>query len=939
MKNRFFILVALLLMGLGAAVAQNATKEDLNKQVPIDKKVIMGKLDNGLTYYIRANKKPENRVQFRIVTNAGSILEDDDQQGLAHFLEHMAFNGTKHFKGNEMISELQKAGVQFGSHVNAYTSFDETVYFINTPNNPEMIEMGMKILDGWAGGLLLDGEEIEKERGVVIEEWRGNLGAGDRMRKKTFPIMLKGSRYADRLPIGQYDILKNFKHESIRRFYKDWYRPDLQAIIIVGDIDPKAIEAKIKEYFNKYEKRVNPRPRTVYNIPDNKKPLVAIGTDKEATSNQVVMFWKHKKAPTGTVGNYREGLVRQLANGIISSRFSELCEKSEAPMLAADGGYEGFIARTGDAFALVGVPKEGQMSKTIEVLLTEMRRADQHGFLQSELDRQKDELLSGFEKAFKERDKTDNNAFATEYTNHFLQGEVIPGIMREYKYAKEFVPEITLEEVNKLIAEWITDENLVVWIQANDKEKIPTEKEINKIISNVAKIKTTPWVDNYKEEPLFSKQLADVKITNTKKNDVLDYTEYTLPNGVRFVVKKTDFKEDQILVNSYSLGGMSLYEDNEVLTATLAATVVDQGGIAGFNNSQLNKKLKGTNLSISPSIRELSEGLNGNCSPKDFETLLQLTYLYFDAPRKDKDAFDRNMTQLRTQAKLMVENPQFKFMEKLYKTAYPENKRLMILPTEEQMNAVNFDRLFDIYKERFSNAGDFVFVFVGNISDEMIPMIAKYLGNLPANSATANEKWVNRDSKFASGIKHENVMKGTDNQGIIAVMGETKGFEPTKKNKLTTNMLGEALSISVLEKIREDMGSAYSPMVQVSYEVLPEPQLSWLCYITCDPEQAPAIEKAFLGILEKYMKEGPDEETLTKVKKQLVTSRETNLKENSFWMSIIYGSYFYNIDNNDLYDFEKRVNEITAADIRDLAKKYIHLDNFVSITLKPEETK
>ena len=263
----------------------------------------------------------------------------------------------------------------------------------------------------------------------------------------------------------------------------------------------------------------------------------------------------------------------------------------------------------------------------------------------------------------------------------------------------------------------------------------------------------------------------------------------------------------------------------------------------------------------------------------------------------------------------------------------------MILPTEEQMNAVNFDRLFDIYKERFSNAGDFVFVFVGNISDEMIPMIAKYLGNLPANSATANEKWVNRDSKFASGIKHETVMKGTDNQGIIAVMGETKGFEPTKKNKLTTNMLGEALSISVLEKIREDMGSAYSPMVQVSYEVLPEPQLSWLCYITCDPEQAPAIEKAFLGILEKYMKEGPDEETLTKVKKQLVTSRETNLKENSFWMSIIYGSYFYNIDNNDLYDFEKRVNEITAADIRDLAKKYIHLDNFVSITLKPEETK
>ena len=939
MKNRFFILMALLLMGMGAAVAQDAAKEDLSKKVPIDKKVVMGKLDNGFTYYIRANKKPENRVQFRIVTNAGSILEDDDQQGLAHFLEHMAFNGTKHFKGNEMISELQKAGVQFGSHVNAYTSFDETVYFINTPNTPEMIEMGMKILDGWACGLLLDGDEIEKERGVVIEEWRGNLGAGDRMRKQTFPIMLKGSRYADRLPIGQYDILKNFKHESIKRFYHDWYRPDLQALIIVGDIDPKAIEAKIKEYFSGYEKRTNPRPRTVYSIPDNKKPLIAIGTDKEATSNQVVMFWKHKKAPTGTVGNYREMLVRSLANGILSARFAELCENTKAPMMMADGGYEGFIARTGDAFALVGVPKEGKMKETIETLLTEVRRADQHGFLQSELDRQKDELLSNYERSFKERDKTDNNSFATEYTNHFLQGEVIPGIMREYKYAKEFVPEIKLEEVNKLIAEWITDENLVVWIQANDKEKIPTEKEINKIIEKVAKQKTTPWVDNYKEEPLFSKQLPDGKIVNTKRNEKLDYTEYTLSNGVRFVVKKTDFKEDQILVNSYSNGGMSIYEDNEVLTATLAASVVDQSGIAQFTNSQLSKKLKGTNLSISPRIGELSEGLSGSCSPKDFETLLQLTYLYFDAPRKDKDAFDRNMTQLRTQAKLMVENPQFQFTDKLYKTAYPDNKRLILLPTEEQMNAVDFERMFQIYKERFSNAGDFTFFFTGNVSDDMIPVIAKYLGNLPSNPATANEKWVNRDSKFAKGIKHETVAKGTDNQGIIAVLGETEGFEPTKKNKLVTTMLSECLSITVLEKIREEMGSAYSPMVQVDYEVLPEPELSWMCYITCDPENAEKIEKAFIEILERYMKEGPDAETLGKVKKQLITARETNLKENGFWSSLIYGSYFYNINRDDLYDYDKKVNEVTAADIRDLAKKYIHTDNYVSVKLVPETTK
>ena len=713
----------------------------------------------------------------------------------------------------------------------------------------------------------------------------------------------------------------------------------MQAVIIIGDIDPKDIEAKIKQYFNGYEKRVNPRPRTEYNIPDNKKPLIAIATDKEATSNQVMLFWKHKKAPTGTVGNYRESLVRQLANGILSSRFAELCEKSDAPMIGADGGYENFLGRSCDAFALAGVPKEGQMSKTIELLLTEVRRADQHGFLQTELDRQKDEILSNYEKSFKERDKTENGSFADEYTRHFLQGEVIPGIVREYKYAKEFIPEITLQEVNKLISEWITDENLVVWISANDKEKVPTEKEINKIIAKVNKLKTTPWVDNYKEEPLFDKQLADVKIYGTKHNDKLDYTEYTLPNGVRFVVKKTDFKEDQIVMSSYSFGGTSIYDDNEAFTAKMAASIVDQSGIAGFTNSQLSKKLKGTNLGVGPSIGELSEGINGNCSPKDFETMLQLTYLYFDAPRKDNDAFDRFMTQLRTQFKFMGENPQYQFYDKMFKTAYPNDKRTIILPTEEQLNSVNFERAFQIYKERFSNAGDFTFFFVGNVSDEMIPMIAKYLGNLPADTKTASEKYVNRKQQFAKGIQHETVRKGTENQGIIVIMGETENFDANKKNKLVTTMFGEALSITVLEVIREEMGSAYSPMVQVEYETLPEAKLNWTCLITCDPERAPEIEKAFLRILAQYQQEGPNEETLNKVKKQLITGRETNLKDNGFWRSLIHGSYMYNINRDDLYDYENQVNAITANDIKELAAKYIHLDNFISVKLVPETVK
>lgn len=938
MKSKIFILLTLLFIGVSGAFAQKTAKgEDLNAQVPIDKKVKIGKLENGLTYYIRANKKPENRVQFRLVTNAGSILEDDDQLGLAHFCEHMAFNGTKHYKGNEMISELQKNGIEFGRGINAWTSFDETVYYVELPaDKPEMLEMGFKILDGWAGGLLFEGEEIEKERGVIIEEWRGGLGANERIMKASFPIILNGSKYANRLPIGTYESVKNFKHESIKRFYKDWYRPDLQAVVIVGDIDVNAMEAKVKEYFNGYAKRDNPRERPSFDIPTNKEPLVAIVTDKEATSTQITLFWKHSKAPHGTVGNYRESLVRMLVNGMLSARFSELCEKSESPMVAANGGYEGFLGRSCDAFALLGMPKDDQITETLKTLITEIKRADEHGFVQTELDRQKDEILSNFEKMFKERDKTHNNSFAQEYTNNFLEGEVIPGIMKEYKYAKEFIPEITLDEVNKLISEWITDENLVVWIQANEKVQVPTEKEVLRIISDMKNIQTTPYVDNYKEEPLFEKQLIPVEIAKTNKNEALDFTEYTLPNGVRFVVKKTNFKDDEILFRSYSTGGSSLYNDDEFLTANLAPSIVDQSGIANFSNSQLEKKLKGMNLAINPALAELSQQFSGYCSPKDFETVLQLTYLYYTEPRYDKDAFERFMSQLRTQFKFIGENPQYAFIDKLYKTAYPNNKRNIIVPTEEELNSVNYERAFQIYKDRFSDASNTTFFFVGNISDEMIPMIAKYLGNLPAKADTPATKWINRETPFAKGLVKSVAKKGTDNQGILVLMGNTKKFDPTPKNKLIVNMLNDAVTISALEVIREEMGSTYSPMVQISYEVLPESEITWMFYINCDPDRADEVKAALMKLVNNYIKKGPSEETLDKVKKQLISARETNLKENSFWSGLIYGSYFYGNDISDLYDYEKRVNAITVKDIRSMAKTAFDTKNFVDVRLVPE---
>lgn len=913
-------------------------KSDLSAPCPIDSKVRIGKLNNGMTYYIRANQKPENRVQFRLVVNAGSILEDDDQQGLAHFCEHMAFNGTKYYRGNEMNSELQKRGIVFGLGINAWTSFDETVYYVELPSDTaELLEMGFKILDGWAGGLLFQGDEIEKERGVILEEWRGGLGAGERLRKATWPVMLKGSLYAERLPIGLESIIKNFKHEAIKRFYADWYRPDLQAVVIVGDINVDEMEAKVKEYFGAYAKRENPRERKSFGVPDNKEPLIALATDKEATGTALQFFWKHPKAPQGTIGNYREMLVRNLVSGMLTGRLGEIGEKPDAPYVYAYGGYSGFLGRSTDAFFCGSMPKENQIEATMIVLLTEIIRADKHGFLQTELDRQKEEILNNYRKSAKEEKNTQNVRFAQEYTNNYLDGEVIPGIRQEYRYAKEFLPNITLEEVNALISGWVTDENFVVYLTAPEKEgyKVPTKAEIEKIISDMKNIQPEPYEDTYKEAPLLDKELADVKILSTKKNDVLDYTEYTLPNGVRFVVKKTDFKEDEVLVQAFSFGGNSQYEDADLLTATYTASIVNQSGVGNFNNTDLGKKLKGANLSIVPNISGLTEGFSGNCSPKDFETLLQLVYLYFDAPRKDQEAFDRVMSQKKTQYKFLGANPQIALVKKLFETAYPDNKRTIILPTEEQLDAVSLDRVYEIYTDRFKDASDFTFFFVGNVTDSMIQLMSRYLGNLP--STGRKENWIDRSTPIVGGVVRETVYKGMDNSGILVMLGEKEGFDATPKNKLAILMLGDAVQITATEVIREKMGGTYSPSTSVDYEILPKPSVSWQFYINCNPKKAGEIEKTAMKIMESYVKNGPDEETLNKVKEQMIRSRETKLKENSFWMGVLHGSYLYNLNRDDLYQYEQQVREMTAADIQAVAQKYIDLSQHVTVMLKPEK--
>ena len=947
MKKQMTILFLCLLIGGGAAFAQfGATggkkqdkHSDLNAAVPVDKRVRIVHMDNGLTYYLRVNKKPEGRIQFRLVTNAGSMLEDESQRGLAHFCEHMAFNGTEHYPSNSMIGELQKNGVAFGSHVNAYTSFDETVYFINMPNSPEMVEMGLKILDGWASKLLFDPKEIEDERGVIHEEWRGGLGAAERMREKTWPIMLKGSRYADRLPIGLESVIMNFKRDEIVRFYHDWYRTDLQAVIIVGDFDMNEMEAKVKQYFGGYTKTTNPKERTNYSIPDNKEPLVAIATDKEANGIMLELMWKHKKAPQGTVGDYRASIVRTLANGMINDRFNEICEKPTSPLMAAGGGYGGFLARDGDAFSLGGRVKENRIEDAALCLLTEMKRIDEHGFLQTELDRQKEEALDRMRKSAKEANKTQSGSFADEYTRHFLEGEVIPGIRKEYEYFKEFLPEITLEEVNQVVANWITDENLIFYLTAPERDdlSVPTEADALRIIAQAKTIKTEPWVDNFKDEPLWTKTLPEVTPRVTKTNDVLGYTEYTLPNGIRFVVKKTTYKDDEIRMSSFARGGSSLYSDNESFLVSQAADFIDDAGIGNFNSSQLSKKLKGTTLSISPNISSQEQGFSGSCSPKDLETMLQLLNLYYEAPRKDQESFEKNVDALRNQIKAIAEQPQEALIKTLYKTAYPDYKRTMGIPTEEDINSLNLDRMYEIFKERFNDASNQIFFFVGNIDDNEIALMAKYLNNLPCTGAQRNEKDKNVSPKLAAGVNHGVAVKGTEKMSIVYIMGESEGLDATPKNRRIVQALGECLQISTTEIIREKMGDAYSPGSNVSYALEPTPSVEWLFFIQCDPTKTDRVEKAAIDIVKQYAKKGPNKETLKKAKEQMIKSIETQMQENGFWMGQIYVSYYYNESRDEIVkNYEQIINSITAKEVKAMAKKFLDLNHYTVATLKPE---
>jgi zinc protease len=908
---------------------------DLNRPLPVDSKITIGKLENGLTYYIRENRKPENRAELRLAVNAGSVLEDDDQQGLAHFVEHMAFNGTKNFAKQEIVDYLESIGMRFGPDINAYTSFDETVYMLQAPTDrAEILETAFQILEEWAHHVTFDSTEIEKERGVVVEEWRLGRGANARMLDKQLPILFHESRYAQRLPIGQKEILETAPREAFTRFYQDWYRPDLMAVVAVGDFDKTIIEKLIQEHFSKLEAPKTQRERALYPVPDHSETLFAIASDPEAANTSVSIYFKQNVPEQQSHAAYRELLIENLYNSILNNRLEELLQTAEPPFLYGFSSKANFI-RPKNFYFLGAAVKEDGVAKGLETLLTEALRVRRHGFTQTELDREKTEMLRAIEQAYNERDKTESDNYAAEYLRNFLENEPLPGIEYEFELYQKFLPTIELAEVNRLASEWITDGNRVVLVSGPEKEGvvIPAESELSAVFESVKQREIPPYVDAVSDQPLVSSPPAPGQISEEKIIPELGVTEWRLSNGVRVILKPTDFKNDQILFTAFSPGGHSLISASNYIAAVTASSLIQEGGLGGFDQIALQKKLAGKIVNVSPWINELQEGLSGNASPQDVETMFQLIYLYFTAPRKDSTAFLSFQSRIKGFIRNRGASPEAAFQDTIQVTM--ANYHFRARPwTEALLDEMNLETSFNIYRDRFADASDFTFIIVGNFNpDELKPLAATYLGGLP--SIQRHESWKDVGMDPPAGVVAKEVKKGLESKSRVSIVF-SGNFKWDRQSRFDLNAMTSVLEIKLREVLREDLGGVYGVGVWASTARYPEEEYSINISFGCAPERVEELTGTVFQQIDSLRTFGTTEKYLAKVKEIQRRKRQTDLKENSFWLNSLRAYYQYQENPLEILNYDQLIENLSLAAIPQAAQRYFNKENYVKVVLLPE---
>jgi zinc protease len=921
-----------------AATAQAATAaatpvpNDLGPP-PLDKRVKRGKLANGLTYFILPHKKPEKRAYFWLAVNAGSTLEDEDQQGLAHFMEHMGFNGTKRFPKMDIVNFVEKAGMKFGAHLNAYTSFDETVYTLQVPtDSPELVDKALNILRDWAGDVSLDPTEIEKERGVVMEEWRLGRGAGRRIFDKQSQVVFKGSQYAKRIPIGKPEVIKGAPREALLRFYKDWYRPDLMAVIAVGDFEPAEIEKKITAGFADLKNPEKERPRVVADMPAHAETLVTVETDPEMPVTTVAVLNKMPHRPERSEADYRRMLAERLYHIMLNNRLDELRRKPDSPFLQAGSGTASMV-RSADVFSMQALAKEGEVEPTLEALLTELQRVERHGFTKTELERAKKVVLRQGKQAALERDKQDGRAFVSELVRYFLEDEAMEGPEAEQATAERLLPTFTAEELSQLARVWVGGGNRVVAIAGPDKMKKPAPEALTALVKSVEKKDIKPYDDAVSTAPLLASKPKAGKVLATRTIPELGVTEWKLSNGARVVVKPTTFKNDEVQLQAFSPGGHSLVKQPDYDAARFAGNIVGQGGFGTFDPVALRKALAGKLAWVNSWVGELEEHVSAGSSPDDLQSMFELVHLAFTAPRKDEPAFKAWQKQEIEQVRNRKLSPERTFGEEMQVFLSSNHPRRQPT-TPEVIEKVPLDRALAIYRERFRDAGDFTFVIVGNVEPARLqPLVETYLGGLPA--VGHKEKWKDVNVRWPKGGSSKTVVKGQEPKSL-ALLGFHGKEKYSHQNEDDLDVLGQVLSIRLREVLREELGGVYGVSARGRIDRRPKQEYTFTINFGCAPDKIAALESKVKEEIAALQKNGISDEYLGKVKQGRRRSHEVELKENGFWERELEDAYRYGEDPKRILDIDAYLARVTSDNVKASAKRYLRPEAYVVGKLMPE---
>ncbi|OQP61118.1 hypothetical protein A3860_05210 [Niastella vici] len=921
------------LSGFACVVFAQSSNENA---IPLDPKIKTGRLSNGFTYYIRKNIHPANQVVFYLVNKVGSIVETDNQQGLAHFMEHMCFNGTRHFPKNELVDYLQKAGVRFGADLNASTGFNETIYQLPVPADKEVIRNAIQILRDWARDASLAADEIDKERGVVIEEKRQRLGSFQRVQEKVSPVLLNHSRYVTRLPIGTDEVLKNFDHDTLRKFYYDWYRPSLQALIVVGDINEKEMEKMIISKFSDLQNPVGAPNRTEYSIALTGNNQYLAVTDEETPATSISIYMKHAAGKMKTLDDFRKHMLQSLLNDIISSRFNEISQQEHAPFYQIGGGINAVLANV-NSFTLTVQPKQGREEDAFKALWIEMERIKRYGFLPSELERAKINFLTRYEDINKTKDITHSRQYVEEYVRNFLEGEASPGISYEYEFYKKNIAAVTVNDLAMLFNQVFKETNRDIIISANEKDKslIPAEDKILQWMNEATKENMTAYADKPAADELMPVLPVPGKIISEKKlYGKAGITEIKLNNGVRVLLKSTDFKKDEIQFAGISPGGTSQVGDSDFLSISLASAIISASGVGNLSRQAIGKKMAGKKVIVAPVISTYSEGVNGTTDAKDIETALQLVYLYFTRPRKDIASFGQLKERMLASYENTKNLPGTIFGDTVSNVSSGYHIRNQ-KPTPGQINALQLDTIIKLYKERFSDAGDFTFVFVGNFDVEKIkPLLEQYLGSLP--SAGRVEKLKDLKLDIARGIHSCKIFGGKEPQARVLLM-LSGAYHPDALINFELNVLAGVLRLRLLERLREEIGGIYSLDINPVLRRIPTGEYNFSINFICDPANVELLILSVFGEIGKIKSTGALQDDIDKLKAASKLQKARAIKENGYWLSLISSSVLQGTEEEieDVYN-ENLWKEITTESLKEVAIQFLNGENYMRFVLLPE---